>query len=156
MPSTLPKPCTRFTFQVVWGAASTACVFQLLALTPSPSAGSCVLHCVDVGNTLVMSHNGSHCHHFKVNLTSDPSVVGVTFQIHTQSRNVVLTTSLSLPYDNTTNGTHVGLVQFRSGGQQWAEFYATFEQGATNKMARALIAAVPIRKYGECSDGRGQ
>ena len=103
---------------------------------------------IDVGNTLIISGNGSMCHHFTVNLTSDPNVVGITFQVHTQSRNVTLSTSLSLPYANTTNGTHVGLVLFRSGGKQWAEFYAMFEWGPTNETTRALVAAVPVQMYG--------
>ena len=111
----------------------------------SPSADNCVTYSIDIGNTLLMSHNGSQSHHFKVNyhLDSVPVVVGVTFQIHTQSRDG--------PYETTTNGTHVGLVQFRSSEQNQTEFYATFKRGPTNGTVRALIAAVPIYMNGECS-----
>ena len=109
---------------------------------------------VNVSSTLIVAHNGSQCHLFRVYFSSDSDVVGVSFQVHTQSRKVTLTTSFPLPYDNTTNGTHVGLVQFRRGEQQWAEFYAMFERGPTNGTARALVAAMPIRMYGVCQDGR--
>ena len=90
--------------------------------------------------------------------TVSPIVVGVTFQVHTQSWDVTLSTSLSLPHETTTNGTHVGLVQFRSSEQNQTEFYATFKRGLTNGTVRALIAAVPIYMNGKCSGslwGRG-
>ena len=89
----------------------------------------------------------------KVNyhMDSAPVMVGVTFQIHTQSREVTLSTSLSLPHETTTNGTHVGLVQYRSSEQNQTEFYATFKHGPTNGTVRALIAAMPIYMNGEYS-----
>ena len=142
---------------MVRGALCAACGFYLAPLTDTlflPYVGGCVSHVVNVSSTLIVAHNGSQCHHFRVYFTNDSDVVGVSFQVHTQSRKVTLTTSLSLPYDNTTNGTHVGLVQFRSREQQWAEFYAMFERGPTNGTARALVAAMPIRMYGVCGDSR--
>ena len=122
-----------------------ACLFLSPVTDASPYyVGGCVSCGKDVGNTLNDPNSGSQCH-FTVAATYAP-LVGVTFQVHTQSRNVILSTSLPLTIMNTTTGPHVGMVVYYC--------TAVFERGRTNETTRAGGPAIPNRAYGTCSDSR--
>ena len=71
--------------------------------------------------------DGSQCHHFKVNYNMN----SVPLWLESHSRFTLrvgrwpsVPPSPS-PHETTTNGTHMGLVQFRSSKQNQTEFYAS-------------------------------
>ena len=95
---------------------------------------------------ITFTGGGSDCFHFTV--TTDRSIVGVFFQVHTLSRKVSLSKTLQFSYETTTNGTHVGLFDLTV-GKSHLDYYAIFECSSTNQTARALVIAQPVKIHGE-------